>query len=127
MIAFSWRQFRTQALIGAAGLIVLGVILLITGPNLVHVYDVAVAQCRASGGGGVGGCINPVATDDGRLQTLALALVLIVPVIIGMFWGAPLLAANSRRGRSASPGHRASAVCAGSWSNSGLSAWPVRS
>ncbi len=98
MIAFSWRQFRTQALIGAAGLIVLGVILLITGPNLVHVYDVAVAQCRASGGGGVGGCINPVATDDGRLQTLALALVLIVPVIIGMFWGAPLLARELETG-----------------------------
>ena len=100
MIAFSWRQFRMQAFIGAAGLVVLGVILLITGPNLVHVYDAAVAQCRASGasGGGAGGCINPVATDDGRLQTLALALVLIVPVVIGMFWGAPLVARELETG-----------------------------
>lgn len=97
MIAFSWRQFRTQAFIGAAGLVVLGAILLITGPNLVHVYDVAVAQCRASGGG-PGGCVNPVATDDGKLQTLALALVLIVPVVIGMFWGAPLVARELETG-----------------------------
>jgi hypothetical protein len=97
VIAFSWRQFRTQALIGAAGLVVLGVILLTTGPNLVHVYDTAVAQCRASGGG-PGGCVNPVATDDGKLQVLALALVLIVPVLIGMFWGAPLVARELETG-----------------------------
>jgi hypothetical protein len=97
VIAFSWRQFRTQALIGAAGLVVLGVILLATGPNLVHVYDTAVAQCRASGAG-PGGCVNPVATDDGKLQVLALALVLIVPVLIGMFWGAPLVARELETG-----------------------------
>jgi len=97
VIAFSWRQFRTQALIGAAGLVVLGVILLVTGPNLVHVYDSAVAQCRA-GGGSPGGCVNPAATDDGKLQVLALALVLIVPVLIGLFWGAPLVARELETG-----------------------------
>jgi hypothetical protein len=97
VIAFSWRQFRTQGLIGAAGLVVLGVILLVTGPHLVHVYDAAVAQCRASGGSG-GGCNNPVATEDGKLQTLVLGLVLIVPVLIGMFWGAPLVARELETG-----------------------------
>ena len=97
MIAFSWRQFRTQAFIGGAGLIVLGVLLLVTGPNLVHVYDSAVAQCRASGAGPAG-CVNPAATDDGKLQVLALALVLIVPVLIGMFWGAPLVARELETG-----------------------------
>jgi hypothetical protein len=96
VIAFSWRQFRTQALIGAAGLVVLGVVLLVTGPNLVHMYDAAVAQCRASGGGG--NCNNPVANDDGKLQVLALGLVLAVPVVIGMFWGAPLVARELETG-----------------------------
>lgn len=94
MIAFSWRQFRTQALIGTAGLVILGVILLVTGPNLVHAYDAAVAQCRASGGN----CNNPVATDDGKLQVLVLGLVLAVPVVIGMFWGAPLVARELETG-----------------------------
>jgi hypothetical protein len=56
-----------------------------------------VAQCRASGGS-PGGCVNPVATDDGKLQVLALGLVLIVPVLIGMFWGAPLVARELETG-----------------------------
>jgi hypothetical protein len=97
VVAVSWRQFRTQAFIGAGGLVVLAAILLATGPNLVHIYDAAVAQCRASGGGG-GGCINPVATADAQLQVLALGLVLVVPVVIGMFWGAPLVARELETG-----------------------------
>ncbi len=91
MIAFSWRQFRTQAVIGGAGLVVLGVILLVTGPHLVSIYDTAVAQCRASGGAS-SDCNNPVVSTYSKLQTLAAALVLIVPVLNGMFWGAPLIA-----------------------------------
>lgn len=97
MIAFSWRQFRMQALIGGGGLVVLGVVLLVTGPNLVHVYDAAMAQCRA--GGGIGSaCNNPVISTDSRLQVLVLGLVLIVPVLIGMFWGAPLVARELETG-----------------------------
>lgn len=97
MIAFSWRQFRTQAVIGGAGLVVLGVILLVTGPHLVSVYDSAVAQCRASGGAS-SDCNNPVVSTYSKLQALAAALVLIVPVLIGMFWGAPLIARELETG-----------------------------
>ena len=97
MIAFSWRQFRTQAVIGGAGLVVLGVILLITGPHLVSIYDTAVAQCRASGGAS-SDCNNPVISTYSKLQVLATALVLIVPVLIGMFWGAPLIARELETG-----------------------------
>jgi ABC-2 family transporter protein len=97
VIAFSWRQFRTQAIIGGAGLVVLGVILLITGPHLVSIYDTAVAQCRASGGAS-SDCNNPVISTYSKLQVLAAALVLIVPVLIGMFWGAPLIARELETG-----------------------------
>ena len=97
MIAFSWRQFRTQAVIGGAGLVVLGIILLVTGPHLVHVYDTAVAQCRASGGAS-SDCNNPVISTYSKLQVLATALVLLVPVLIGMFWGAPLVARELETG-----------------------------
>ena len=97
MIAFSWRQFRTQAVIGGAGLVVLGVILLITGPHLVSIYDTALAQCRASGGAS-SDCNNPVVSTYSKLQVLATALVLIVPVLIGMFWGAPLIARELETG-----------------------------
>jgi hypothetical protein len=97
VIAFSWRQFRLQALIGGLGLLVVGAILLATGPNLVHIYDAAAAQCPTSSGNG-SGCVNPVTTTDGKLQVLALGLVLVVPVLIGMFWGAPLVARELESG-----------------------------
>jgi ABC-2 family transporter protein len=97
VIAFSWRQFRTQAIIGGAGLVVLGIILLVTGPHLVSIYDTAVAQCRASGGAS-SDCNNPVISTYSKLQVLADALVLIVPVLIGMFWGAPLVARELETG-----------------------------
>jgi hypothetical protein len=97
VIAFSWRQFRTQALVCAVGLAALAVILLVTGPNLVHVYDAAVAKCNASGRTSLS-CNNPVLSTDPKLQTLVLALVLIVPVVVGMFWGAPLIARELENG-----------------------------
>lgn len=92
MIAFGWRQFRGQALIGAAGLVVVGVVLAITGPHLVSVYDAAVAACRESGGQSAVCTTNPVTITYRALQYGVLALVLVTPALIGMFWGAPLIA-----------------------------------
>jgi len=97
VIAFTWRHFRLQALIGGIGLVVLGAILLATGPHLVSIYDNAVAQCRADGVS-ASNCNNPVTITDAKLQALATALVLIVPVLIGMFWGAPLVARELETG-----------------------------
>lgn len=97
MIAFSWRQFRTQATVGIAGLVVVGIVLAVTGPHLVGVYDSAVAACKASGGQGAA-CINPVTRTDKGLQVGASVLVLVVPALIGMFWGAPLIARELETG-----------------------------
>jgi hypothetical protein len=92
VIAFGWRQFRGQALVGAAGLVVVGLVLVVTGPHLVSVYDSAVAACRESGGQSAACTDNPVTITDRGLQYGVLALVLVVPALIGMFWGAPLVA-----------------------------------
>ena len=91
MIAFSWRQFRSQATVGLAGLVVIAIVLAATGPHLVNVYDTAVAACKASGGLSTA-CNNPVTATDKGLQIAVVALVLVVPALIGMFWGAPLIA-----------------------------------
>jgi hypothetical protein len=91
MIAFTWRQFRSQATVGIAGLLVIAVVLVVTGPHLVNVYDDAVAACRASGGQGPA-CNNPVTSTYHGLHIAAMVLVLVVPALIGMFWGAPLIA-----------------------------------
>ncbi len=91
MITFSWRQFRSQATVGLGGLVAVAVVLAFTGPHLVNVYDTAVAACKASGGTSAA-CNNPVTVTDGGLQIGMMALVLVVPALIGMFWGAPLIA-----------------------------------
>jgi hypothetical protein len=92
VIAFGWRQFRGQALVGAIGLAVIGVVMAITGPHLVSVYDAAVAACRESGGQSTVCTSNPVTITYRGLQDGVIALVLVVPALIGMFWGAPLIA-----------------------------------
>ncbi len=91
MIVFSWRQFRSQAIIGLAGLVVVAIVLAVTGPHLVSVYDTAVAACKASGGRSTA-CTNPVTATYKAVQIAVMTLVLVVPALIGMFWGAPLIA-----------------------------------
>jgi len=72
--------------------VVIGVVLAITGPHLVSVYDSAVAACRESDGQSAVCNTNPVTITYRGLQYGVIALVLVVPALIGMFWGAPLIA-----------------------------------
>ena len=97
MIAFGWRQFRGQAIVGAAGLVLVALVLAVTGPHLVSVYDTAVAACKASGGTD-SACNNPVMDTFHALQIAVPLLVLVVPVLIGMFWGAPIIARELESG-----------------------------
>jgi hypothetical protein len=91
MIAFGWRQFRAQAMVGIAGLVVVGIVLVATGPHLVNFYDRALAACKASGGAS-SACHNNIPNFDQTLQKATSVLILVVPALIGMFWGAPLIA-----------------------------------
>ena len=89
MIRLALRQFRTQLVIGFAFLVVVGVVLAITGAQLAHLYDTTVAGCQTHGD-----CSAVDATlvgTDQRLQLIGVVLILI-PGIVGVFWGAPLVA-----------------------------------
>jgi ABC-2 family transporter protein len=97
MIPFSLRQFRPQTIVAGVGLVIVAVVAISTGPHLVHIYDSAVSACRASGGASPL-CNNPVGNADSKLQVALAAVVLIVPVLIGMFWGAPLIARELEAG-----------------------------
>ncbi|HEX4175782.1 MAG TPA: ABC transporter permease subunit [Acidimicrobiales bacterium] len=92
MIAFAWRQFRAQALVGVLAFVIVGVALAITGPHLVSVYDAGVTACRESGGQSAACSTNPVTITYSALRYGVIALILVVPALIGMFWGAPLIA-----------------------------------
>jgi ABC-2 family transporter protein len=96
MIRFAWLQSRTQNLVALAGLAVVAIMLAITGPHLVHLYDTTVATCQTRGD-----C--PAATarflrHDAFLETWLGILVTAIPALIGIFWGAPLVARELETG-----------------------------
>jgi hypothetical protein len=89
MIWLTWRQFRAQAVVVCGLLAAIAIALAVTGPHLVHLYDTTVGPCASHGD-----C--PAATEafmknDRLLQQLG-QLVLAAPALIGIFWGAPLIA-----------------------------------
>ncbi len=95
MIRLTWRQFRAQATVAFGALAVIAVALAITGPQLVHLYYTSVVPCQAQGD-----CSLATTAFVGRdklLQGLGLVLV-VVPGIIGVFWGAPLMARELETG-----------------------------
>jgi len=95
MIQLTWRQFRTQAVVAFGLLAAIAVTLAVTGPQLVHLYDTSVVSCAAHDD-----CAAADTVLVGRfrlLQGLGVVLVL-VPGLIGLFWGAPLLARELETG-----------------------------
>ncbi|GGM42695.1 ABC transporter permease subunit [Dactylosporangium sucinum] len=97
MIWLTWRQFRAQAWAAIGCLAVLAAVLAVTGPGLAHVYatsglgtcvtdgDCAAAQ-RAFAGGVQADDVYPLVFFAG------IAILYLMPAVIGMFWGAPLVA-----------------------------------
>ncbi len=96
MIRFAWLQFRNQAAWVFGGLAAVAIILAITGPHLVHLYDTTVVTCAAHGDCST--AATAFLKNDRDLQILLDALVVVVPGIIGVFWGAPLVARELEAG-----------------------------
>ena len=91
MIWLTWRQFRAAAAMMAAALAALAVILAVTGPGLADDYSTGIAACTTQGGD----CSDFVGRffRDHRSTGLAVtSVVLVLPALIGIFWGAPLIA-----------------------------------
>lgn len=95
MIWLAWRQFRTQAVLVGAILAIIAVALALTGPHLAHLYDTTVATCAAHGD--CESVRQGFLRQDNLLQGLSI-LVVLVPALIGMFWGAPLVAREFETG-----------------------------
>jgi hypothetical protein len=90
MIRFAVRQFRTQAEVGFGALVLLALVLLLTGLHLSHVYDATVAHCAK--GNDCAAATSSFLQIDPALRAALDTLVVVVPGIIGVFWGAPLIA-----------------------------------
>jgi ABC-type transport system involved in multi-copper enzyme maturation permease subunit len=96
MIRLAWRQFRVPFSIAVGGLAVVAIVLGVTGPGLAHLYATTVANCRSHDD--CQSAINTLNSHDHVLQVIVQALPLVVPVLIGMFWGAPLAARELESG-----------------------------
>ncbi|MEU9858994.1 transporter [Streptomyces sp. NPDC047974] len=87
MIWLTWRQFRTQAAVMFAAVAALAATLAVTGPQLADLY-------RTAGSG----LVDQVSSADQTLYYTGLLVVLAVPAVIGMFWGAPLISRELETG-----------------------------
>lgn len=90
MIRFAWLQSRTQTLVAGALLVAAAIVLGVTGSHLAHLYDTTVAGCAA--GSDCQAAAKAFGQNDHILQVVLNNLLVVVPAIIGLFWGAPLVA-----------------------------------
>ncbi|OKJ16821.1 ABC transporter permease subunit [Kitasatospora sp. CB01950] len=96
MIWLTWRQFRTQALIGLGALLLLAGYLVVLGLDVHHAQQDTLAHCSARAD-----CTGPLAAFADRygLRTDLLGyLLLVAPAVFGVFCGAPLVAREFEAG-----------------------------
>jgi len=81
-----WRQHRLQAMLSAVLLVALAGILWPTGVHMAHLYHAAITDCQASDS------CDGLSLFRGYGAVIDLVnLTVIVPVLLGALWGAPLL------------------------------------
>jgi hypothetical protein len=98
MIWLTWRQLRTSAIVAFGLLVAVALTAALTGPHLLHLYDTAVAHCGRYND--CGSAETEFLRNDHFLQAVLPPLLLVAPVLIGIFWGAPLLARELETGTS---------------------------
>jgi hypothetical protein len=92
----TWLHYRYQGAIAAALLAVLAVVLLITGLHAAQVWHAALAGCARPGS-----CANLVDSGLSLASPLVQGLVVAtaaVPLLPGLFWGAPMVAHEAETG-----------------------------
>jgi ABC-type transport system involved in multi-copper enzyme maturation permease subunit len=101
MMWLAWRQARTQTLVTAALVAVFAILLLATGPHLVTLYrDSSFAACHHNCGQDASNFLNQLASTAPYhlIYLLGALLLVLLPVVIGLFWGAPLIAREVESG-----------------------------
>ncbi|MET9301397.1 ABC transporter permease subunit [Micromonospora aurantiaca] len=88
MIWLTWRQFRAQMLVAAGALALLALYLVYLGSEIRSFYDTRIATCADQA------CylarLDLRATYDDAISVMVVLLIA-VPGLIGIFWGAPLV------------------------------------
>jgi hypothetical protein len=92
-----WRQHRNQAYLAAAALAAFAVLLLVTGRQMASQYHSALTACAASQA-----CrtLADTLTLGTPVLLLLVTLTVVVPCLLGVFWGGPLVARELETGTS---------------------------
>jgi len=96
VIRLALREFRTEGIVGLGLVIALGILLLVTGVHVVNVNDAFQTACRAARN--CSSATNPVLTVDSPLQHALPLIAMVAPALIGLFFGAPLIAREVETG-----------------------------
>ncbi|MFY9864087.1 MAG: ABC transporter permease, partial [Trebonia sp.] len=101
MIRLGMLQFRIQAIIAAVVTAAFAVLLAATGPHLASIYAAdGLDSCHGIS------CLNMATYFSGSLTQgpygvlflLSTGIILLAPAVIGLFWGAPLIARELETG-----------------------------
>jgi len=102
MIWLTWRQFRIQAVAAIAALAAFAVLLAVTGPHLASLYAASrISGCHSQSCGQLASnfLTQVSATSiDPAVYLLGIAGIVLAPAVIGIFWGAPLIARELEAG-----------------------------
>jgi hypothetical protein len=99
MIWVTWRQFRWQGITAAAALIVVAVVLAATRPGLDGSYAAArLPSCHANCAAAASTFLDTVGNLDHVLFFGSVFLMYLAPAVMGLFWGAPLIAREVEAG-----------------------------
>jgi hypothetical protein len=90
-----WRLHRNQVFVAGIALIVYSIVLIPTGFHFANAYHTALSTCSATGS--CGNLSNSLFQGDGLVLDLVIAT-LGLPALLGMFWGAPLVAKEFENG-----------------------------
>ncbi|WP_328472876.1 ABC transporter permease subunit [Actinoplanes sp. NBC_00393] len=88
MIWLTWRQFRAQTLVTLGALAVLALYLVVLGNQIRTFYTTRIADCTGDA------CTLArfeLRADYGHTISVLVVVLLAVPGLIGVFWGAPLV------------------------------------
>lgn len=92
-----WRQHRNQAYLAAAAFAAFAVLLLVTGRQMASQYHSARISCAASH---TCGNLANTLTLGTPVLSLLVTLTVVVPCLLGVFWGGPLVARELETGTS---------------------------
>jgi hypothetical protein len=102
MTWMTWRQYRAQFTVGAALLAALAVLLVITGLQFFSNYHTLIAECASGAGHNNGNGVNCSAGgglfEGGPTAGLVTLILLALPILAGLFLGAPMVATEMEAG-----------------------------